>query len=1032
MLVESLPAVTYVQPDAGFGVDYISPQVEKLTGYPSERFIEEPNLWLDICHPEDVERVRQAEIDSDAHGTAFDEIYRLIHADGRVIWVSDLTVPLRDPGLDEIHSWQGLTLDITAQYESQQKLAEAEKKYRTLVEQLPSVVFQQRSGDEATSRGFRYLSPQVEDLAGVSPLALIEDPTLWETLVVEGNPWLVDDVGRSAARSLEPLVDELRLQTRDARAIWLRRHSVLLRDERGQASGWQGVLLDITAQVTAEQALRSAESRFASIVRHTSDIVSIHDEFGTRMWVSPSIEHVLGFPAAEQVGWTSADLILPQDREAFTRFHAEVVASPDRVPAQEFRFRHQDGSIRQLEVAGINLLADPDVDGIVYISRDVTDRRNAEARERDAERRFRTLVEQSPAAVYAAAPGEDLTFTYVSPQIESLLGYPGEQWLNGGVFFWLGTIHPDDRERVRGVLFEMLRSAHGGSLEYQQLTRTGQSIWIRNEITSVRDEHGTFQYWLGVMFDISDRHRAEEARVRSVEANVARQTAEAGRERLYDLVQGLDAIVWEADPVTLDFTFVSHRAEETLGYPIQDWLSGADFLPKLVVRSDLDRAIDVRRNAVSLNTSLAAEYRVRSADGRISWIRDIVAAPDRDNPARPLRGLMVDITERKRGEQALAAERDLLQVLMDTSPDLIYFKDVERRFTRINLAAARMLGLYDPGEAIGLRDEDLFVADEIPDFRDAEEQVLRDGIIITRVERPNPTRTESQLWYLSTKVPIRAADGSIQGLFGTAKEISVQRRMEDELRRAKDEAESANLAKSLFVSRMSHELRTPLNAILGFAQIMGAEPLNDHQREGVDQILKAGRHLLSLINEVLELSRIESGRIAMSIEPVPLPEVIEEALALIAPLIKGAELAVRDESNAVVGRVLADRQRLTQIVLNLLSNAIKYTPAGGTISVRCDPNQNRSIRLSVEDTGPGIPPEMMARLFEPFDRLDVEHAGTEGSGLGLAVSQRLAEAMGLSINVDSTPGSGSKFWLDLPLVDDPADRGHRPAGDGAG
>ena len=240
-----------------------------------------------------------------------------------------------------------------------------------------------------------------------------------------------------------------------------------------------------------------------------------------------------------------------------------------------------------------------------------------------------------------------------------------------------------------------------------------------------------------------------------------------------------------------------------------------------------------------------------------------------------------------------------------------------------------------------------------------------------------------------------------------------------ERRRAEIEAARANAAKSEFLSRMSHELRTPLNAILGFAQLLEMDDLAPHQRENVAPILTGGHHLLKLINEVLDISRIESGRIQLSPEPVPVQEVLRETLDLVRPLAADAHVEVREEPFEE-RHVAADRQRLKQVLLNLLSNAVKYNRSGGTVTVSCGESGTGRLRISVIDTGPGISPEMRERLFVPFDRLGAERQGIEGTGLGLVLSRRLVEAMGGTLGVDSAVGQGSTFWVDLALVEAPA------------
>jgi signal transduction histidine kinase/ActR/RegA family two-component response regulator len=247
-----------------------------------------------------------------------------------------------------------------------------------------------------------------------------------------------------------------------------------------------------------------------------------------------------------------------------------------------------------------------------------------------------------------------------------------------------------------------------------------------------------------------------------------------------------------------------------------------------------------------------------------------------------------------------------------------------------------------------------------------------------------------------------------------------------DLEAARQAAEDANRSKSEFLSRMSPELRTPLTAVLGFGQLLELEPLRTDQQESVAQILKGGRHLLDLINEVLDISRIEAGELSLSPEAVHVEELLQEGVDLIRPLADqhGIQL-VLDHSGACDCYVFADRQRAKQVLLNLLSNAVKYNRARGTVALSCAQATDTEVRINVTDTGPGIPAERVGRLFTAFERLGAEHTTVEGTGIGLALSQRLAGAMGGHLGVESTLGHGSTFYVELPRVEGPLHRYER-------
>ena len=258
-------------------------------------------------------------------------------------------------------------------------------------------------------------------------------------------------------------------------------------------------------------------------------------------------------------------------------------------------------------------------------------------------------------------------------------------------------------------------------------------------------------------------------------------------------------------------------------------------------------------------------------------------------------------------------------------------------------------------------------------------------------------------------------------IYATANDVTERRQAEQAAEAARSEAERANRAKSEFLSRMSHELRTPLNAVIGFGQLLQLDELDSERRESVDQIVKAGRHLLDLINEVLDISRIESGTLSMSLEPVHLGSVVAEALSLIRPLADEADVRlVADPSELADLHVQADQQRLKQVLINLLSNAVKYNRRGGDVRVCCNETAEGRVEVAVGDSGRGMTPEQLERLFDPFDRLGAEATEVEGTGLGLALSRRLVEAMGGAISAQSEPEAGTTVRFEIQRAEAPA------------
>ena len=291
--------------------------------------------------------------------------------------------------------------------------------------------------------------------------------------------------------------------------------------------------------------------------------------------------------------------------------------------------------------------------------------------------------------------------------------------------------------------------------------------------------------------------------------------------------------------------------------------------------------------------------------------------------------------------------------------------------------------------------------------------------------------------------PVRGAGdelGRLADSLTRAERVLVSRTTE--LITARDAALTATQAKNAFLSSTSHELRTPLNAVLGFAQLLQLSDLGEEDREAVERILAAGRHLLALINELIDIARIESGEFSLSVEPVAVHPVAEETCQLMAPLAADRSITISQDCPAAGLAVNADRQRLSQILVNLISNAIKYNRHGGTVTLTCQAVSSGQVSLAVADTGPGIPAADLDRIFHPFERLGAEQTAIEGTGIGLPLARAFAEAMKGHLTVASAPGEGTTFTVTLPrapdMVQAPQDRGTTsiplptPHGDGPG
>jgi signal transduction histidine kinase/ActR/RegA family two-component response regulator len=423
---------------------------------------------------------------------------------------------------------------------------------------------------------------------------------------------------------------------------------------------------------------------------------------------------------------------------------------------------------------------------------------------------------------------------------------------------------------------------------------------------------------------------------------------------------------------------------------------------------------------------------IRKDGSRFPAIVSVTALRDAQDAIIGYLLIGTDNTARKQAEEALLQAGALQSAIFNSANFSSIATDAKGVIQIFNVGAERMLGytaadvmnkitpadISDPQEVIA-RAKALSVELGTPITPGFEALVFKASRGIEDIYELTYIRKDgSRFPAIVSVTALRDAQDAIIGYLLIGTDNSVRKQVESELQNAKAVAEKANLAKSDFLSSMSHELRSPLNAILGFAQLMDSDspPATSAQKESIAQILQAGWHLLKLINEILDLAKVESGQVPMSREPVSLTEVMLECQAMIEPQAQQRGIKLTFPQLDIPHFVQADRTRVKQVLINLLSNAIKYNRAGGTVEVKCTQSTPGRNRVSIRDTGAGLPPEKLAQLFQPFNRLGQEAGGEEGTGIGLVVAKRLVELMGGVIGVGSTVGVGSVFWFELISV----------------
>jgi PAS domain S-box-containing protein len=679
--------------------------------------------------------------------------------------------------------------------------------------------------------------------------------------------------------------------------------------------------------------------------------------------------------------------------------------------------------------------------GHLWKYRDITEKKNAEIELK----KISQAVEQSQVMTFIT--NLDGIIEYINPAFTKVTGYTKNDLIGQNPrILSSGELSKDEYK----VLWETIKNGKEWRGEFHNKKKNGEYYWAGALISAISDSNGKITHYISVEEDITHRKRIEkellelntnlERKVeeRTLQLNDAKNRLESElNERLLiekDLRWNKSLLELMSNSSPLGFLVVDNRTDDILYFNhrfckiwniehIEDQMNQGVFKNNDIIPYCLPVLADIPAFAESCKPLQFEHNR--------DVIEDEIAFTDNRTIRRfstQIRGendeyfgrfyIFEDITNRKQSEMALLESEQRFSSFMDHLPAVVFLKDHEGRTLFVNkymdmaFGASQWIGKtmleVFPGE-LGKK----IVTDDINSIQ----------MGYQRIEE-SMYQLDGQLHEYETQKFTISRNEREPLLGGIALDITERKQAEQKIIQAKDDAEKANMAKSEFLSRMSHELRTPMNSILGFAQLLEMGELNVSQKRGVNHILQSGKHLLDLINEVLDISRIEAGRLKISIEPVQLKGVFDEMMDIINPLAIKKLIEIKlIYSNRNQLYVSADRQSLKQVLLNLLNNAIKYNNEGGSVEIKTELITNKKdtafVRVSITDTGVGIKQEDISKLFIPFERIGAYNTQIEGTGLGLSVVKKLVEVMNGSCGVDSTIGQGSTFWFELPQTNNP-------------
>ncbi len=840
-------------------------------------------------------------------------------------------------------------------------------------------------------------------------------------------------------------------------------------DQSGQVVGTYGVSRDITDSVEARQALRDSEERYRLLADNSSDLIWLYDLALERYtYMSPSVERLLGYTVDEFLQMTLCELMMPESRVGVSQRLTEALAASQQEQSgetMEVDLVAKDGRVLSTEVKPTLIFDDRGQATHIHgVTRDVSLRKRLEAELREGQESFRLMAEQVPAILYRAKLNQVSETVYVSPRV-SELGYTPEQWLSDPGA-WVSLLHPEDRDNVLNSVAAFHQAEGLLSLEYRLRTKDGEWRNYKDMAQVVRDVKGQALYLQGIMLDDTESKEAEALRsmlARRIEAllelpKAAEQMDEMafmqrGQEMAEELTSSQIAFIHfvNDDEQTIELVAWSRRTSQEYckvayetHYPVTQAGIWADALRERAPKVVNDYVSYPGKKGLPEGHSQLQRLVTVPVfeDGKVVMMAGVgnKASDYNELDVETVQLIANDIWRIVQRRRTQAQLRKLSQAV-EQSPESIVITNLAAEIEYVNQAFVDNTG-YSRAEALG-KNPRILRTDKTPkETHQKLWECLVQGLT-WQGELLNRRKDGSEYVEFAIIAPLRQPDGSITHYLAIKQDITEKKRLEEELdqhrhnledmvavrtlelQEARARAEAASQAKSAFLANMSHEIRTPMNAILGLTYLLKLDGLTPSQSERLDKISQSTHHLLGIISEILDLSKIEAGKLMLEEVDFDLVDVLGKALSILQESSRAKSLQLVLSHENVPSWLRGDPTRLLQAVLNYAGNAVKFTETG-TITLRVvllDERDHRVLlRFEVEDTGIGISPEKLGLLFQPFEQADASTTRKYGgTGLGLVITRNLASMMGGQAGAESELGRGSRFWFTAWL-----DRGQGP------
>ena len=876
--------------------------------------------------------------------------------------------------------------------------AESDRRHRRILDRSREVVFETDLAGRWT-----YLNPAWQALTG-RPVAEGVGGSLLDILLAE-------DRGR-ALECLEPLYRQqlqqchldLRCVHVDGRVLWAAVRSHLLVDEHGAVVGTYGTIHDVTARMESERLYRL-------LADNSNDMIVHFDINGMRQYVSPASQALLGFAPDELTGQAAAGAIHPDDRATVVATCRTLLEGAEN-PICSYRQLHKDGHYVWLE-ASYRLIRGEATglpDGFIASVRDIGRRTEAElerteaaARLEEANRLLLMAEEMSAVGHWRVDVASGTAFW--SDTVCAIHGQPAGY--TPPMETAIEAYHPDDRAAVEAAVAEALASGRSYAMR-ARIVRTDGAI--RHVMLTGRAEmgpDGSVTGMFGVFQDVTDAHEAQQALL------VASDRV-ASSNRLLTMAEAVAHLGhWRVEMGSRSY-FWSDEVYRICGLG-HDFQPGFDNTIALYHPDDRARIVDTVGAAMAAGSGYSFRARLVRPDGGIAHVF-VRGEIDRDEAGLPVGrfGILQDVSEQAEVEERLRAGEARFRLITEQASDIIAIMDLDGRCVFMSPASQAVLGRA-PEAMVGACFHDFSPAEDHPAIDRLGAQILGNSPDQVSTSRFRMRHADGGLRWIEATARLATHDGR-PCVIEVARDVTGNVRTEDALREARVQAEAAATAKSSFLANMSHEIRTPMNGVVGFAELLLAGDLDPEQRRQAELIADSSRAMMRLLNDILDLSKVEAGQMTVASEPFDLVHALKACIRLVTPAVEQKRLAMHcDFAADLPAMVTGDALRVRQIVLNLLGNAAKFT-LEGSIALSARIEDDGRLAIAVTDTGIGIAPDRQQAIFEQFVQADSGVAARfGGTGLGLSISNRLAMLMGGTLTLDSEPGRGTRFTLHLPI-----------------